>query len=127
MACYYRKFVRHFGLLSKPLTNLLRKGELYVWTQDHQNSFETLKKALITSPVLALPNFTKAFTIETDASDKGIGVVLQQDGHPIAFISKALGPKAQGLSTYEKECMAILLAMDYWRPYLLQYEFNYQD
>ena len=111
--------MRHFGLLSKPLTNLLRKGELYVWTQDHQNSFETLKKALITSSVLSLPNFTKAFTIESDASEKGIGAILQPDGHPIAFVSKALGPKAQGLSTYEKECMAILLAVYYWRPYLL--------
>jgi hypothetical protein len=124
MAGYYKKFVRHFGLLSKPLTNLLKKGELYVWTKDHQNSFEALKTTLITSPILALPNFTKPFTIETDASDKGIGAVLQQDGHPIAFVSKALGPMAHGLSTYEKGCMAILLAVDYWRPYLLQSEFT---
>lgn len=124
MAGYYRKFVRHFALLSKPLTNLLKKGEQYIWTSAHQELFEALKQALITSPVLALPNFSKPFILETDASDKGIGAVLQQEGHPIAFVSKALGPKAQGLSTYEKECMAILLAIDYWRSYLLQSEFT---
>jgi len=62
--------------------------------------------------------------LETDASHRGIGAVLQQDGHSIAYVSKALGPKAQGLSTYEKESMAILLAVEYWRPYLLQSKFT---
>lgn len=74
--------------------------------------------------MLALPNFAKPFTLETDASDKGIGAVLQQDGHPLAYVRRALGPKAQGLSTYEKESMAILLAVDHWRPYLLQSQFT---
>jgi hypothetical protein len=116
MEGYYRKYVKNFGLLSKPLTNLLKKGEIYVWTSEAEASFHTLKNALMTVPVLALPNFSKPFEIETDASDKGIGAVLQQEGHHIAYISRALGPKAQGLSTYEKECLAILLAVDYWRP-----------
>lgn len=80
----------------------------------------------MTAPVLALPDFSKTFVIETNASDKGIGAVLQQGGHPISYVSKALGVKAQGLSTYEKESMAILLAVDYWRPYLLQAEFIIQ-
>ena len=72
---------------------------------------------------MALPDFSKPFEIETDASDKGIGVVLQQNGHPIAYISKALGPRNQMLSAYEKECLAILLAVDHWRSYLIQGEF----
>jgi hypothetical protein len=72
-----------------------------------------LKQALISSPVLALLDFSKPFTLESDASEKGIGAVLQQEGHPIAFVSRALGPRAQGLSTYEKECFAILLAIDH--------------
>jgi len=55
--------------------------------------------------------------VETDASDKGIGAVLQQDGHPIAYLSKALGPKNQVLSTYEKESLAILMAIEHWRSY----------
>jgi hypothetical protein len=116
MEGYYRKYVKNFGLLSKPLTNLLKKGEIYVWTSEAEASFHTLKNALMTVPVLALPNFSKPFEIETYASNKGIGAVLQQEGHHIAYISRALGPKAQGLSTYEKECLAILLAVDYWRP-----------
>lgn len=74
--------------------------------------------ALTTAVVLQLPNFSKEFIIETDASLKGIGAVLQQEGHPITYISKALGVKNQGLSTYEKECLAILMAVDQWRPYL---------
>lgn len=123
IAGYYRRFIKNFGIISKPLTNLLRKGEIFTWTQDHQDSFNTLKQALRSAPVLALPDFTKQFVIETDASDKGIGAVLQQEGHPISYISRALGPKNQMLSTYKKECLAILLAVDYWRPYLLKGEF----
>lgn len=65
-----------------------------------------------------MPDFTKPFTIETDASAKGIGAILHQEGHPIAYISRALGPKNQGLATYEKECLAILMAVDHWRFYL---------
>jgi len=92
MAGYYRKFVRNFGLLSKPLTNLFRKGELFIWTPDTDSAFQALKSALTSTPVLAMPNFTKPFEIETDASDMGFGAVLQQEGHPIAFVSRALGP-----------------------------------
>lgn len=69
-------------------------------------------------------NFSKAFGIETDASDRGVGAVLLQDGHPLAFVSKALGPKSHGLSTYEKEYMAILIAVDQWRQYLQHAKFS---
>jgi hypothetical protein len=64
------------------------------------------------------------FTVETDASDAGIDAILLQDSHPIAFVSKALGPRTRGLSTYEKEYLAILLAIDQWRPYLQHAEFR---
>ena len=115
---YYRKFIKNYGILSRPLTNLLKKDVLFHWTPQLQTCFDTLKKALISAPVLALPNFTKAFTVETDASSTGIGAVLSQDSHPVAYLSKALGPKAQALSTYEKECMALILAITKWKPYL---------
>ncbi|XP_062187935.1 uncharacterized protein LOC133891241 [Phragmites australis] len=123
LAGYYRKFVKNFGLISKPLTNLLRKGEIFVWTSCAQEAFQALKQALISAPVLVLPDFSQPFSIETDASYKGLGAVLQQNGHPVAFISKTLGPRNQGLSTYEKECLAILFAVDHWRSYLQQTEF----
>ena len=75
MAGYYRKFVPNFGLISKPLTNLL-KDTLFVWTTTTEASFQALKKAPTSTPVLAIPNFDKPFTVETDASAKGIGAVL---------------------------------------------------
>lgn len=123
LAGYYRKYVQGFGAISKPLTSLLRKGVVFVWTSEQEYSFQALKAALISAPVLALPDLQKPFLIETDASDKGIGAVLHQDGHPVAYVSKALGTKNQALSTYEKECLAILLAVEDWRQYLQDQEF----
>jgi hypothetical protein len=96
---------------------------MFVWTPTENQAFVTLKTALIQAPVLAIPNFRKQFIIEIDASGGGIGAVLQQEGHPIAFISQALGPKNLGLSIYEKECMAILFAVEQWRSYLQHGEF----
>lgn len=111
LAGYYRKFVRNFGIISKPLTQLL-KGVSFQWSSQADQAFQALKQALVSAPVLALPDFSKTFTIETDACDVGIGAVLSQDKHPVAFVSRALGPKTRGLSTYEKEYLAILLAVD---------------
>jgi hypothetical protein len=103
--------VKHFGVISRPLTELLKKDFVFVWTSEQDIAFQTLKTALVQALVLALPNFSKPFLIETDASDYGVGAVLMQDHHPIAFVSKSLGPKLRGLSTYE-EYIAILLAID---------------
>ena len=75
----------------------------FSWTHVHEKAFQTLKQALSSVPCLALPGFSKPFHIETDASGSGVGAVLVQEGHPLAYISKSLGPKNQGLSTYEKE------------------------
>jgi hypothetical protein len=89
----YRKFVKHFGIIAKPLTELLKKRAVFSWTMDHQIAFETLQKALCSAPVLALPDFNVPFCIETDASGVGIVAVLLQKGHPLAYLSKALGPR----------------------------------
>lgn len=89
-----------------------------MWTSVCEEAFQTLKYKLTYTPVLALPNFRSQFVIETDASDKGIGAVLMQQGHPIAYLSKALCPRNHGLSTYEKECLAVILAIDHWLCYL---------
>ena len=75
-AGYYRKFIAHYGLISKPLTNLLKKGVPFHWTQVEQQAFTALKQALISAPVLALPDFSKQFVIKTDACDTGVGAVL---------------------------------------------------
>jgi len=123
LAGYYRRFVKNFGMIARPLTDLLKKGKVFLWTAICEEAFQLPKKSLISAPVLALPNFAKPFVIETDASETGIGAVLQQDGHPIAYVSKALGSKTQGFSTYEKESLAILLAIDQWKAYLKPTEF----
>jgi hypothetical protein len=102
---------------------LLKKDQVFVWTLAHDEAFSLLKVALCSAPVLDLPDFNRPFHIETDASGSGIGAILQQDGHPIAFISKPLSKRNQGLTVYKKEYLAILLAVDHWRHYLLQEEF----
>lgn len=110
LAGYYRRFNKDFGKISKPLTDLLKKDN-FDWSNNATLAFTALQNALSTTPVLALPNFTIPFTIETDASGKGIGVVLMQNQHPIAYISKSLGHRQQTLSIYERELLAIVYAV----------------
>ncbi|XP_042032533.1 uncharacterized protein LOC121779292 [Salvia splendens] len=87
------------------------------------DAFEALKGAMTSTPVLRLPDFTKTFYVETDASDLGIGAVLIQGGHPIAYFSRKLGPRRRVASTYHKELYAIVEAVQKWRQYLLGREF----
>lgn len=115
---YYRRFVRGYGMLSKPLTDLLKKGA-FQWNEEADRAFNHLKQIMSETPVLRMPDFTKTFVVETDASKSGIGAVLMQEGRPIAFLSQALSPKNIGLSTYEKELMAVVLAVQKWRGYLM--------
>ncbi|RVW97716.1 Transposon Ty3-G Gag-Pol polyprotein [Vitis vinifera] len=119
---YYRRFVKDYGKIAKPLTDLLKKDAFH-WTEGSNQAFMALKQAMITAPVLALPNFSKEFIIKTDASGQGIGAVLMQEGHPIAYISKALSDRFQTLSTYEKEMLAILMAIKKWESYLVDRHF----
>nr|GEU73097.1 hypothetical protein [Tanacetum cinerariifolium] len=83
-----------------------------------------LKEAMVKAPVLALPNFEQEFVVETDASGNGIGAVLCQNGHPIAYWSKTLSAKHQALSTCKKEFLAVVAALDKWKGYLLDRHFK---
>lgn len=125
LAGYYRRFVKGFGSLAQPLTQMLKK-EGFNWTPESTQAFFNLKHAVTTSPVLALPDFTKPFTIETDASSKGIGAVLTQHTHPVAFLSKTLSERQQMMSTYDREMYAVLFAIEKWRPYLIGNSFVIQ-
>ena len=122
---YYRKFVRNYGLIARALTNLLKKGQ-FSWNAEAEEAFQTLKKAMTTTPILAMPNFNDTFIVETDASGNGIGAVLQQQGKPIAFMSRALGVSKCSWSTYAKEMLAVVEAIRVWRPYLLGQHFIIQ-
>ncbi|PNX83762.1 retrotransposon-related protein, partial [Trifolium pratense] len=115
---YYRKFIKDYGKIAKPLTELTKKDN-FIWGPEANDAFEKLKKIMTTSPVLLLPNFAIPFEVECDAAGRGIGAVLMQNKQPIAYFSKALSPSNLAKSVYEKELMALVLSIQHWRPYLL--------
>ncbi|CAJ2651205.1 unnamed protein product [Trifolium pratense] len=119
---YYRKFIRDYGKIAKPFTELTKKDS-FKWNEKAREAFEVLKQKLTTAPVLAFPDFSKSFVIECDASGTGLGAILMQDKKPVAYFSKALGVRNLAKSAYEKELMAVVLAIQHWRPYLLGRKF----
>ncbi|XP_019267396.1 PREDICTED: uncharacterized protein LOC109244715 [Nicotiana attenuata] len=118
LAGYYRRFIQGFGTICRPLHDLLKKDS-FVWTDEATTAFNSLKQALISAPVLAMPDYSKPFTVEIDASGKGIRAVLMQQRHPIAYISKSLAPRHQILSVYDRELVALTFAVTKWSHYLL--------
>ncbi|KAA3452986.1 Transposon Ty3-G Gag-Pol polyprotein [Gossypium australe] len=116
---YYRRFIKNYGLIAKPLTTLLKKEVRWQWTSVEQAAFDTLKNTICQAPVLVLPDFQEPFCVETDASGSRVGAVLQQKSRPVAYFSKALGVKYQALSIYDKEMLAVLLAVKKWHFYLV--------
>ena len=121
---YYRRFVKDYGKIAQPLTALCKTNAALKWSDEADKAFQKLKRVMTATPVLALPDFTMEFVIETDASGSGIGAVLMQQGHPLAFISKALSVKHQALSAYDKEMFAILFAVKKWHYYLVGRHFT---
>ncbi|KAL4279714.1 hypothetical protein GQ457_03G015840 [Hibiscus cannabinus] len=89
-----------------------------------EEAFQKLKAAVTSAPALVLPDFNEEFSVETDASDIGVGAVLVQKGRPLEFFSKGLGSRHQKLSVYEKEMLAVLMAVKKWLPYLIGRHFK---
>ena len=90
LAGYYRKFVKEFGTIAAPLTALLKEG--FAWTEATSVAFTTLKTAVTTAPILALPDFGQPFIVECGASTYGFGAILLQGQHPVVFFSRPVVP-----------------------------------
>lgn len=123
LTSYYRRFIVNYGKIAKPLTEITKKDAFH-WNLETNLAFEELKRAVTSALVLAYPDFSIPFEVECDASGKGVGAVLMQQRKPIAYFSKAFSGANLSKSTYEKELMAVALAIQHWRHYLLGRKFT---
>jgi hypothetical protein len=114
---YYRKFIAGYGTVAGPLTVLLKR-EAFRWSKEADEAFQQLKQALMTAPLLQMPDFSKRFVVDCDTSGAGFGVVLHQGDGAIAFFSRAVAPHHQKLPAYERELIGLVKAVHNWRPYL---------
>lgn len=128
MIGYYRKFVQNFSTIAKPLYTLLKKNVHFNWKQEQKESFIELKNKLKEFTILRYPDFNKEFVITTDASNIGIGAVLSQEYEgkdlPVHFISRTLNNAELNYNTTEKECLAIVWAIQQFRPYIYGKKFK---
>ena len=121
LASYYRKFIKGFLQLAKPLTDLTQYKAIWHWGDAEANSFMALKVAMATAPVLRLPDFEQQFVVTTDASDVAVGAILEQNFgfglQPIAFASRELNATEIRYSAYEREMLGIVWALGQWKHY----------
>ena len=123
LASYYRRFVREFSTVAKPLHNLTKRDVAFEWKNEHQSAFDVLKGRLTSAPIMTYPDFSKQFILATDASDCGIGAVLSQKDtenheHPVAYASRLLSSTEQNYTVVERECLAAIWAVRHFRHYL---------
>ncbi|KAL4012228.1 hypothetical protein IC575_029324 [Cucumis melo] len=115
LAGYYRRFVEDFSRIASPLTQLTRKGTPFVWSPACESSFQELKQKLVTAPVLTVPDGSGSFVIYSDASKKGLGCVLMQQGKVVAYASRQLKNHEQNYPTHDLELVVVFAKI--WRHY----------
>ena len=119
---YYRKFVKNFAEVAKPLYRLTSKGVKFTWEKEHEDAFHSLKTRSLQAPILAFSNFRHPFVIDTDASETALGAVLSQiiDGEerPIAFESRVLSKTEVNYATTKREALGTVQVMQWFRPYI---------
>eukprot|EP00253_Pinus_taeda_P027064 PITA_27064 len=123
LAGYYRRFLEGFSRVAYPITSLQKKGRIFKWTTECQQSFEQLKHLLTTAPVLSIADLEKDYVVCTDASKEGVGGVLMQEGKVIAYESRKLKEHEQKYSAYDLELTVVVHALKMWRHYLLGKKF----
>lgn len=126
---YYRRFIRDFAKITKPMTKCLKKNaKIDINNVEYKECFERCKKILLEEPILQFPDFSKTFNLTTDASNVALGAVLSQgtigQDKPIAYASRTLNDHERNYSTIEKELLAIVWATKYFRPYLYGRKFK---
>jgi hypothetical protein len=119
LAGYYHRFISNFSKIAKPITDLLKKEERFVWNTECDEVFRILKKLLTTSPVLAQPDITKSFDVYCDASGTGLGCVLMQEGRVITYSSRQLRSHEEHYPTHDLELVVVVHALRTWRHYFL--------
>jgi transposase InsO family protein len=122
LSSYYRKFIPKYSERAEPLRRLEKKGVPFIWGPEQEAAFEDLRLVLSTDVILAYPDFGRPFRLETDASSYGLGAILAQevngDWRPVAYASRALSKAEQNYSATECECLAIVWAIEKFRPYI---------
>ena len=116
---FYRSHISKFSLIARPLHDLLQKGKSFFWDGAHEKAFRRLKSLLAERPALKLPTEKSLFSVRTDASEAGFGCVLEADGQPVEFSSKAFNKSQRNYSVIEKEACAIVHALKRWRHILI--------
>ena len=129
LASYYRRFIRNFSSIAKPLYDLTKQNRDFCWTEETQRSFNKLKECLTSPPVIKHPSFTDPFVLHTDASDFAVGAVLAQNDdhgkeHVIAYASRILNEAERHYTVTEKECLAVIWATKYFHHFLQGTQFS---
>jgi hypothetical protein len=119
LAGYYRRFIEEFSKISKPMIELLEKSKTIEWTPRRESGFQELNKKLTMAPVLTMPDMEKPISIYCDASSQGLGCVLMQDGHVVAYASRQLRKDEEKFPAYDLELAAVVHALKIWRHYII--------
>jgi transposase InsO family protein len=121
---FYRRFIQDFSYHARPLFDLTKKDAKWIWSEEEQSAFDTLKRLITSAPILSSPDNSRPFRIEADSSDFATGAVLSQQSadddkwHPVAFLSKSLSAVERNYEIHDKEMLAIIRAMEDWRHFL---------
>ena len=119
---YYKRFVKDFATIATPLSNLTQKDVSIKWGAAEKFAFEKLKMKLTEAPILRSADLNIPYELTSDASQTGVGAVLRQMDEigyrHVAYASRKLNPTEQGYSTHERELLAIIYAVQTWRPYV---------